>query len=162
MFLFLGFGSGLYICGSLASVGDYFEKYRPLAFGVMYAGSGIGNICFPWITSYLIDSYSWRGALLVTSAITLHICVAAMFIFKPSNSQAKSEIADENHRDSCFYETKIIFQNKKYILQSVNSVLLMFSASVVFTHIAAYSESEGFPSYWGSLLISVLGGASAG
>ena len=45
-------------------MGLYFEKYRPLAFGLGMAGGGFANIVFPWITFSLIDTYSWRGIIL--------------------------------------------------------------------------------------------------
>ena len=45
----------------MVAITVYFEKYRPLAFGLSMSGGGVGNMAFPWITSALIQQYGWRG-----------------------------------------------------------------------------------------------------
>ena len=64
--IWIGIGSGLVYAVGIVVLGLYFEKYRPLAFGIGLAGGGVANIAFPWITSSLIDVYGWRGNLKTT------------------------------------------------------------------------------------------------
>ncbi len=56
-------GSGIVYAAGIVIMGLYFEKYRPLAFGLGMAGGGVAYIVFPWITFSLIDAYSWRGTI---------------------------------------------------------------------------------------------------
>ena len=56
-----GLGSGLVFIASITVIGVYFEKYRPIAFGLSGAGIGVGNICFAWVNETLIEVYGWRG-----------------------------------------------------------------------------------------------------
>ena len=39
----------------------YFLKLRPLAQGISGTGVSVGNMCFPWVTSALISTFTWRG-----------------------------------------------------------------------------------------------------
>ncbi len=32
---------------------EYFDKYRPMAFGTAAAGAGLGNMFYPWLTRFL-------------------------------------------------------------------------------------------------------------
>ncbi len=83
-------GSGIVYAAGIVIMGTYFEKYRPLAFGLGLAGGGIANISFPWITFSLIDEYTWRGALMITSGLMLNLCVGAMLIFPQRTTTDKN------------------------------------------------------------------------
>ncbi len=156
----LGIGSGLAYMGSMVAVGEHFDKYRPMAFGLSTCGIGIGSICFPWITSSLIDYYGWRGALLVTAGLVLHVCVAAMLVLPIKKHKTNS--LKKKPRRVFIEHSGNIFKNKSFLLLCVNTVFLEVTASVVYTHIAAYAESEGHSSDVGNLLITVLGIATIG
>ena len=55
----LGFGIAFTTCVVVISV--YFLKLRPLAQGISGTGVSVGNMCFPWVTSALISTFTWRG-----------------------------------------------------------------------------------------------------
>ncbi len=159
----LGIGSGLAYMGSMVAVAEYFDKYRPMAFGLSTCGIGIGSICFPWITSSLIDYYGWRGALMVTAGLVLHVCAAAMLLLPIKKHKTNSLKNNSKKPRRVFIEQSgNIFKNKSFLLLCVNTVFLEVTASVVYTHIAAYAESEGHSSDVGNLLITVLGIATIG
>ncbi len=61
-------------------IGEYFEKHLTVANGLAYSGGSIGQICMPLITSVLINSYGWRGAILILSAICSHLIVSGALI----------------------------------------------------------------------------------
>ena len=56
-------------------ISNYFVKYRALATGIASSGSGVGTFLFAPLCTVLIETYAWKGALWVVSAITLHACV---------------------------------------------------------------------------------------
>lgn len=60
----------------------WFEKKRSLATGIAVSGSGIGTFAMAPLMEYLITEYSWRGAMLILSAITLNILVFGA-LFRP-------------------------------------------------------------------------------
>ncbi len=150
------------------AVGEYFEKLRPMAFGLSLLGGGAANMLFPWISTSLIEYYGWRGALMCTSGLVLHICVSAILIRPIESLQKTADFNNDSSYDktakkpSCMAQTVIIMRNKGFLFQSVNTFFLMFSASVVYTHISAYADAAGLPREWRSLLVSILGAAALG
>lgn len=66
--VFYGVVGGIGFCfiymPSVIIVGYYFEKWRPLATGIALCGSGVGCFIMAPISTYLIKTFGWRGALL--------------------------------------------------------------------------------------------------
>lgn len=82
------------------SVTCYFEKKRSFATGIAVCGSGIGTFIFAPLTEALINTYGWRGALLIITAITLNcIIFGALFrpleTSRPRRKRTTSEVAVE-------------------------------------------------------------------
>lgn len=82
------------------SVTCYFEKKRSFATGIAVCGSGIGTFIFAPLTEALINTYGWRGALLIITAITLNcIIFGALFrpleTARPRRKRTTSEVAVE-------------------------------------------------------------------
>ncbi len=163
---FPGIGAGMAYTTGLVAVGQYFDRNRPIAFAVATSAGGIANMCFPWVSTYLLERVGWRGALMITSGLVGNVCVAAM-VLRPVQQYEKTQGSDikkvplnEDNSSSFLHQTERLLNSKAFLLLCFNTFLLLFSASVVFTHIAAYAKSEGLSPYWCSLLITLVGGAS--
>lgn len=61
-------------------VGMYFERRRPLANALSSAGECIFTFILTPLFQLLIDSYSWRGALLILGGLQLNLCVCGMLL----------------------------------------------------------------------------------
>lgn len=73
-------------------VGMYFEKRRPLANALSSAGECIFTFILTPLFQLLIDSFSWRGALLILGALQLNLCVCGMLLRPlPTPRQIKAE-----------------------------------------------------------------------
>lgn len=73
--IFCGIGSSFLGCIAGISLGQHFDKYRPLAFGISTAGSGAGTfLVFVIISSFVRDG-DWRGFMKVEAVLTL-ICLS--------------------------------------------------------------------------------------
>ncbi len=93
------------------------------------------------------------------------MCVVAMLIspVKKAKLSFQNNIDTPKQSSKSFVEqTRIIYRNYSFLLMSLNSFFLGFTASVVFTHVAAYVRSVGLSSHWENIIISVLGGAGIG
>ena len=65
---------------SIVTVGYYFTKRRALATGIALAGGGVGSITFAPLLEFLINFYSWKGAMWIVSGICLHgVVMGALF-----------------------------------------------------------------------------------
>lgn len=61
-------------------LGLYFEKRRPVANALASAGECILTFVLTPLFQLLIDSYSWRGALLILGGLQLNLCVCGMLL----------------------------------------------------------------------------------
>ncbi|XP_071808340.1 monocarboxylate transporter 13-like isoform X1 [Asterias amurensis] len=77
-----GFGGSLTHISATVVVGQYFNRRYALANCFAYTGQGIGIMIFPPILQTLIETYGWRGCMLIQGALTLHISVAAS-LYRP-------------------------------------------------------------------------------
>ncbi|XP_022078015.2 monocarboxylate transporter 12-B-like [Acanthochromis polyacanthus] len=75
-----GLGFALCYTPAIAQVGYYFQRRKALAYGVAMSGSGIGTFVLAPVVQQLIELYSWRGALLVLSAIVANLCVCGALL----------------------------------------------------------------------------------
>lgn len=78
-------------------VGLYFEKKRPVANALASAGECILTFVLTPLFQLLIDSYSWRGALLILGGLQLHLCVCGMLLrpLKASRGATRELRAEE-------------------------------------------------------------------
>nr|XP_006815784.1 PREDICTED: monocarboxylate transporter 13-like [Saccoglossus kowalevskii] len=94
MYITFGVMAGLgYGCAHLPSmhmVSKYFNKKLPIATGIALSGSGFGMFLFSVVTQSLLDTYGWRGTLIVLSGMALNLCVAGV-TFRPLNGCKTAE-----------------------------------------------------------------------
>ena len=164
---FPGVGYGLCYTCAVVAIGINFSEGRTLAMGLAMSGVGCGNFCYPFLAQALLDHYGWRGALLITSALTFNVVALGgmlsptMCIAAPSTDSNENLVrVKEKKRQSelQMWATKLdIFRNLDYLLIHVNTVLFCFGLSVVFTHISAYSETKGLTFWEATSLISAQG-----
>ncbi|XP_055932857.1 monocarboxylate transporter 13-like [Argiope bruennichi] len=75
-----GLGFGLIYLPTIVSVALHFNLKRSSAMGISMAGSGIGSMLFAPFLEWLINYYgSWKGALIITTGLTLHCLVFSFF-----------------------------------------------------------------------------------
>lgn len=95
LFKFAGIGYGLIFAPCTTIISFYFEERRSLANGLMVSFSGIGNLIFPYLYRYLIDSYGLHGALLIIGAVLFHACAASLFLRQPPQLLKNRKLTDE-------------------------------------------------------------------
>lgn len=89
-----GFGYALTWTPTVTMVGMYFEKRRPLANALSSAGECISTFVLTPLFQLMIDSYSWRGALLILGGLQLNLCVCGILLRPlPTPPQIKADEA---------------------------------------------------------------------
>lgn len=87
----------MYLC-SYVMIGHYFEKWRAFATGFSSCGSGVGTFVFAPLSSYLIEKFGWRGALLLLAGVILQGCVIGMtFRSVPDDFSTNDETSKSNN-----------------------------------------------------------------
>ncbi|XP_054608606.1 monocarboxylate transporter 12-B [Dunckerocampus dactyliophorus] len=75
-----GLGFALCYTPAIGTVGCYFHRRKALAYGLAMSGSGIGTFVLAPAVQLLIELYTWRGALLVLSALVANLCVCGALL----------------------------------------------------------------------------------
>ncbi|KAM5124889.1 monocarboxylate transporter 13-like [Mantella aurantiaca] len=67
-----GLGWALIFSPSMAAVTSCFSDRRALATGFVLTGCGVFSFALTPLLQYLVETFSWRGAMLLLSGVTLH------------------------------------------------------------------------------------------
>lgn len=71
--LSVGSGWALVFTPAVASVMQYFNTRRSLAMGLGFTGIGLSSFAFSPLFQYLVQTYNWRGALLILGGLSLNM-----------------------------------------------------------------------------------------
>lgn len=93
-----GIGFGFIYVPSVITVGYYFEKWRALATGIGVCGSGIGTFLFAPFSTYLINTFQWRNALLCHAVIVAGSAIFG-FLFRPLKPTSVKEIKKVQNKE---------------------------------------------------------------
>ncbi|XP_065079895.1 uncharacterized protein LOC135702779 [Ochlerotatus camptorhynchus] len=88
-----GIGVGLATSAAFVALNHYFAKKRGQAVGLSMAGTAIGMLIMPQLVRYLLESYDFRGAVLILSGLALHAAVGATLL-QPIKWHLKEEEVD--------------------------------------------------------------------
>ncbi|NXI40125.1 MOT13 protein, partial [Galbula dea] len=81
--LLAGLGWALVFTPSLGAVGHYFPTRRALATGVAVSGASISGLALGPLVPFLLDTYGWRGALLLLAATSFNLLAAGALLRPP-------------------------------------------------------------------------------
>ena len=87
----------------MIAIGNYFRKYRNIAFGVTSACVGIGVIVLSPLIQYMEQEYGWRGCVQLMAAIFLH-AITAGIVFKPVQSTHKDQVQMNDIEEKARYD----------------------------------------------------------
>ncbi|KAH9500848.1 hypothetical protein Btru_073156 [Bulinus truncatus] len=97
-----GVGAGYTLNPMFVTIGQYFDKYRGIACGLLACGTGIGILTGGSFVSFLLEIYGLRGTYLIWAGLMLHIAPAGMFL-RPSywERMKRKNRAKNANRDLC-------------------------------------------------------------
>lgn len=77
---FTAMGVAAVMASFTLAINSFFKERRARAIGVGMSITGIGSFYTPLLISLLINTYGWRGAVFVLSAICLHSLLGASLL----------------------------------------------------------------------------------
>uniref|UniRef100_A0A8C6THS3 Solute carrier family 16 member 13 n=1 Tax=Neogobius melanostomus TaxID=47308 RepID=A0A8C6THS3_9GOBI len=125
-----GLGWGLIFSPMMATVIAHFTRRRTLALGVSLSSIGLSAFAFNPLFQMLKEMYTWRGALLISGALSFNIIPCGALI-----------------------------QPKKPSLAAERVAASLFNAGyfVPYFHLVAHSRQVGFSEYQAAFVLSAAG-----
>jgi len=176
-----GVGSALSYSPSIVTVGQYFERRRTLANGLSVAGSGVGNFAIPPLIRLSVDEFGLAGALLILSAIMLHVCFAGALLRPPlmdqrqqashTDDQKTSDAAvrldmDEHRQRQCFTTVTTccnqlfdwpLLTNTVFLIYGFSAMLIFTGYPPLYIMLPDHAGQIGIGKSGAAFLVSILG-----
>nr|XP_056719598.1 monocarboxylate transporter 13-like [Euleptes europaea] len=158
--LFTGVGGALIFSPSLALVAQYFQRRRALANALVFSGTGISALAFSPLFQFLVDSYGWRGALLIVSGMAFHL-VACGALLRPlpsakNNSSVAPEWESQWSRLASLFGLSLL-HHRAFMTFCGSGVLITAGYFMPFVHLVPYARETGFDEYQAAFLLSAVG-----
>ncbi|KAG7207314.1 hypothetical protein KM043_008981 [Ampulex compressa] len=94
-----GLGSGLALAASFVAINTFFDKRRGQAVGFAMAGTSMAMMLVPQLIFLLLQSYGFRGTMLILGGCSLHSLVGACLL-RPLESRPKIPLLKDNEQSS--------------------------------------------------------------
>ena len=166
IYFFAGIGFSFVFVGSVVAVQTYFDKKRSLATGIAVAGTGAGVFIMAPLIQYLIEEYTWRGALLLEAGFLLNLLPFALLLrplpkTKQEILQKKDEQKDKwlNIRNRIIESMnfKVLLTDGCFLLFIVAAVIAYCGHMVPFFYLPDRAMLLGIDPFKASFLISIIG-----
>ncbi|KAF2119086.1 putative MFS monocarboxylate transporter [Lophiotrema nucula] len=113
--VFYAIGGGLIYSPVIMFVDEWFVKRKGFAFGVMWAGTGLGGVVIPLLLQWFLNQYGFRTALRAWSIILFVATGPLTYFLKP-----RLPIAQASHSRS--WDLSFV-KNKTFLLLQVGNIL---------------------------------------
>lgn len=146
----------------------WFDRRRGLALGLMLAGVGLGNMVWPVLTQWAIDTWGWRNAYLLIAAIIAVVGFGVVALMVRESPQAMGLAVDgmpvvdargAAAKPDYGMERREAFRTSTFWLMLIAFLLIGASVSSVQGHMIPILTSRGVDATTAATVLSVLGGA---
>ncbi|KAK1797183.1 hypothetical protein P4O66_008572, partial [Electrophorus voltai] len=161
----LSSGWALVFTPCVGSVMQYFNRRRSLAMGLGFTGVGLSSFAFSPLFQYLVETYTWRGALLILGGLSLNI-VACGALIRPLVPPRVIAKADSSSRSAgcaslfsrfCEYFELSLLSRRGFFTYSLAVTCFNAGYFIPYVHLVAHSRLVGFSEYQAAFVISATG-----
>lgn len=141
-------------------VSHYFTHWRPIAYAVASSGECFFAVMFGPFFQWLIEMYSWQGALLIIGGLQLNLCVCGA-LMRPLGTSQKNKDGVAGDAAVLPPKRKVVFQCSLlrkpelflYILFAIFAAAGFYIPSLF---LVPFASSLGMDKYWPASILSVL------
>ncbi|KAF2819411.1 MFS general substrate transporter [Ophiobolus disseminans] len=146
--VFYAIGGALCYSPVVAFMDEWFVKKKGLAFGIMWAGTGIGGIIIPLLLQHLLERYGFRTALRVWSVVLFAATIPLTIYLRPRLPVAQAI----NHRkfDMAF------LRNKSFLLFQLGNIFEGFGYFVPSIYLPTLARTLGASSPISALTLILI------
>uniref|UniRef100_A0A8C1AR18 Si:dkey-246g23.4 n=1 Tax=Cyprinus carpio carpio TaxID=630221 RepID=A0A8C1AR18_CYPCA len=147
-----GFGYALTWTPTVTMLGWYFEKRRPVANALASTGECILTFILTPSFQFMVDQYSWRGAMLILGALQLNLCLCGALL-RPLNRHIPPKELEEKESDSkksdplnvkiIRYVDYTLIANARFMVYSMFGVFAALGFFAPSLFLVPYARSQG-------------------
>uniref|UniRef100_A0A8C7YJT4 Monocarboxylate transporter 13 n=1 Tax=Oryzias sinensis TaxID=183150 RepID=A0A8C7YJT4_9TELE len=154
-----GIGLSFSWVSAMSVVNHYFARWRPIAYAITSSGECVFAFIFSPFFQWLIEMYTWRGALLIIGGLQLNLCVCGA-LMRPLDSTESTD-GLETDADSFKPKKRAIFQlsllrKPELLLYILFAIFAAVGFYVPTLFLVPFANSLGIDKYWPALILSVL------
>ncbi|XP_038183072.1 monocarboxylate transporter 11 isoform X2 [Arvicola amphibius] len=157
--LLAGSGWALVFAPSLGTLSRYFSRRRVLAVGLALTGNGASSLLLAPALQFLLDTFGWRGALLLLGAVTLHLTPCGALL----RPLALSGDPLAPPRTPLAALGLGLFRRRAFTIFALGTALIGGGYFVPYVHLGPHALDQGMGGYGAALVVAVaaVGDASA-
>ncbi|KAF2434705.1 MFS general substrate transporter [Tothia fuscella] len=110
-------GGSLAYSPTILFVNEWFIKRKGLAFGIMWAGTGLAGVILPLVLQWLLTSYGFRTTLRVWSLALFILTFPLLYFVKPRLPNIATE---REHRTRRLFDVSFLWNWHFIVLQGCN------------------------------------------
>lgn len=145
-----------FVCPAMI-VSQWFRKYRSLALSCVASGQSVGLLFWSTFSAYLIDTYGWRGGVLLIGGFLLHGLILASLLHTPKNctfvKKESSSVASILKR----LANKDLIKNKLFMLFALGNFFCYFGHCTPQAMLPRKITDLGFTNLQSAFLVSISG-----
>lgn len=179
-----GFGYALTWTPTVTMLGWYFDKRRPVANALASTGECILTFILTPSFQFMVDQYSWRGAMLILGALQLNLCLCGALL-RPLNRHVppKELVEEKEHELELFSQPHIdsrssnnrsdskksdplkvkiiryvdytLIANARFMVYSMFGVFAALGFFAPSLFLVPYARSQGVEEYQAAALMSI-------
>ncbi|XP_036752005.2 monocarboxylate transporter 13 isoform X2 [Manis pentadactyla] len=142
-------GWALTFTPTLACLSRYFSHRRSLATGLALTGVGLSSFAFAPLFQWLLSQYAWRGALLLVSALSLHL-VACGALLRPLFLTEDPAIGGAGA------QLVSLLHHSPFLRYAVALTLINTGYFIPYVHLVAHLQDLGWDPLPAAFLLSVV------
>ncbi|KAJ5605426.1 Major facilitator superfamily domain general substrate transporter [Penicillium lagena] len=150
----IAFGTGGCLCytPSILFMAEWFDKRKGLAFGLVWAGSGLSGIIFPLALQWLLDQYGIETTLRASAVALFVLALPFLYFHRPRLPITES---------ACHHRLNFHFlYNKVYLIYQLGNTLEALGFFLPTLYLPTYARSLGANDFLSSLTVTLVNLAS--
>ncbi|XP_035889050.1 monocarboxylate transporter 11 isoform X3 [Phyllostomus discolor] len=152
-----GSGWALVFAPALGTVSRYFSRRRVFAVGLALMGNGASSLLLAPALQLLLDTFGWRGALLLLGAITLHLTPCGALL-RPLELPGDPPAPPRGPLAALGLD---LFAHRAFLVFALGTVLIAGGYFVPYVHLAPHALDRGLGGYRAALVVAVAAVADA-
>lgn len=148
-----GLGWALAFAPTMGTLSRYFSARRSLAVGLALTGNGLTSFALSPLLRLVADHLAWRGTLLATSALTLHLLLGGALL-RPLS------LRGDPPKLTSIFDVGLLAQ-RGFGAFTLGTALLATGYFTPYVHLDAYGRALGIEPYSAAFVVSLAALADA-